>query len=65
MVKRRDLMAAISDFAHQNELPLAIAEGSNHTRVTVGERRTVVPRHREINEITAKAIRKQLGMEER
>ena len=58
-------MSAISDFAQQNELPLAITEGSNHTRVTVGERRTVVPRHREINDITAKAIRKQLGMEER
>lgn len=65
MVKRRDLLAAIADFAKQNDLPLAITEGGRHTRVTVGERRTVVPRHKEINEITAKAIRKQLGMEER
>ncbi len=31
-------------------------EGSNHEKWTNGELKTTVPRHREINEITAKAI---------
>ncbi|MBT2275341.1 hypothetical protein [Rhodococcus qingshengii] len=39
-------------------------EGGNHTKVVVGGRRTVLARHSEIPELTAKAIRRQLGMTE-
>lgn len=42
-------------------LRFAVVEGANHTRIRVGDRATVVPRHNEINEITAKHILKQIG----
>lgn len=35
-------------------------EGGSHTVVTIGDRQTTVPRHNEINEMTAKAILKQM-----
>lgn len=35
-------------------------EGSKHTKVYLNGKQTTIPRHREINEITAKAIIKQL-----
>ncbi len=41
---------------------IAITEGGNHTKVTIGGDRTTVPRHSEINEITATAILKQMGV---
>lgn len=34
---------------------LALSTG-NHTKVKIGDRQNVVPRHQEINEITAKKI---------
>lgn len=40
---------------------LDVIEGGSHTKVTIGERQSVVPRHNEVNEITAKAILKQMG----
>lgn len=36
-------------------------EGGSHTKVRIGDNTSVVPRHNEINEITAKAILKQMG----
>lgn len=36
--------------------------GSNHDVYILGNRRTAVPRHNEIDEDTAKAIFKQLGI---
>lgn len=41
---------------------MVLTEGSEHTKVVIGDARTVVPRHSEINEITAKAILKQMGV---
>ncbi len=35
---------------------LVVAEGGSHTKVQIGSRQNVVPRHNEINEITAKKI---------
>ena len=35
---------------------LEIREGGSHTVVKIGNRQTTVPRHNEINEITAKKI---------
>ncbi|MEO8816321.1 MAG: toxin HicA [Mycobacterium sp.] len=57
-----DLLKEIRTFAKALGQSITVFEGANHTRVEVGSRRTVVARHSEINELTAKAIRKQLGM---
>ncbi|OOR90236.1 hypothetical protein B0181_05020 [Moraxella caviae] len=35
-------------------------EGSKHTKAYLNGKQTVIPRHKEVNEITAKAIIKQL-----
>jgi len=43
-------------------LSVVVTEGGSHTKVTIGDLSTVVPRHNEINEITAKAILKQMGV---
>jgi len=37
-------------------------EGDNHTIYTNGERSEPIPRHKEINEITAKMILKRAGL---
>lgn len=37
-------------------------EGGNHTKVWVGDRQTVVARHAEINDITARVILKHMGV---
>lgn len=59
-MKRADLMKQLRDFARDTGQPYSETEGGSHTKVTIGNRRTVVPRHREINEITAKSILKQV-----
>lgn len=61
-MKRKELIKRIRVFAKGNGFEVQVREGGNHTLITVGERRSVIPRHREINEITASAIMKQLGM---
>lgn len=55
-------MATIHRHAQERGLKVVITEGGNHTKVTLGSRRTVIPRHSEINELTAKAIMRQLGI---
>lgn len=52
-------MKRLASIAKADGLDLKITEGGRHTRVQIGERVTFVPRHDEINEITAKAILKQ------
>lgn len=52
-------MKRLAAIAKTEALPLAITEGGSHTRVQLGDRVTYVPRHAEINEITAQAILKQ------
>lgn len=42
-------------------LTLMTTEGGSHTKVQIGDRQSVVARHAEINEITAKAIIKQMS----
>lgn len=39
-------------------------EGGSHTVVKIGGRQTTVPRHSEVNEITAKAIIKHMEASE-
>lgn len=59
MMKRRDLMKRLGRIAEERGERLEIIEGGSHTKVAIGDTQTVVPRHREINERTAKAIMKQ------
>jgi mRNA interferase HicA len=61
-MKRRDIMKQIADYAKANGLDVVLTEGGQHTKIVVGDRRTVVPRHNEVNEITAKQILKQIGV---
>jgi mRNA interferase HicA len=61
-VKRRDLMKKLAAEARAQGRELILAEGSNHTKVSIGETQAVVPRHKEINEITARAILRQMGV---
>lgn len=62
-MKRRDLLRRLAEAAEAEGEILQIAEGSGHSKVTIGTRRSVVPRHNEINEITARAILKQMGVD--
>lgn len=61
-MKRKDLMKQIAAHAKQRGLEFEITEGANHSKVRVGDKITVVARHNEINEITAKAVLKQIGV---
>ncbi len=62
-MKRRDLMKRLRDMAAAEDLELLVTEGGAHTKVVIGTRTSFVPRHNEINELTAKAILKQLAPE--
>ena len=55
-MKRKELMKQLSKIAHQQHTTLEMTEGSNHSKARIGSRTTTIPRHREINEHTAKAI---------
>lgn len=61
-MKRADLLKEIRAHAKSIGEEIVLTEGGNHTKVVVGIKRTVLARHNEINEMTVKAIRKQLGM---
>ena len=60
-MKRRDLLKALRLEARRQGAELVIREGGSHSTVEIGERSSVVPRHAEINEITARSILKQMG----
>ncbi|QCG77808.1 HicA-like toxin [Gordonia phage Reyja] len=55
-MKRRDLMKTLGQIAKAAGEDLVTREGGSHTIVTIGDRKTPVPRHNEINEYTAKGI---------
>lgn len=59
-MKRTDLMKRLRKIAKAEGVEVETREGGSHTVVKIGERQTTVPRHNEINEITAKAILKQM-----
>jgi predicted RNA binding protein YcfA (HicA-like mRNA interferase family) len=61
MMKRRDLLKKLERIAKDRGEAVEYREGGSHTVVKVGDKQTVVPRHSEINEITAKKIIKQIG----
>jgi hypothetical protein len=61
-MKRRDLMKRLAKIAKAEDEDLIITEGGPHTKVQIGDRVDSVPRHTEVNEITAqKIIRKMEG----
>lgn len=57
MVKRTELVRRINEIARASG---ETVEGGRHTKVRIGDRRSVVPRHREVAEGTARQILKQL-----
>lgn len=57
-------MKRLAEQAKSEGLDLITKEGGSHTKVTIGTRNSVVPRHSEVNEITAKQIMKQMGVEQ-
>jgi mRNA interferase HicA len=58
-MKRTTLMKHLRKIAAVKGLELLEAEGANHSKVWVGSIMLVVPRHREVNELTALAILRQ------
>jgi hypothetical protein len=60
-VKRANLVGKIDALARELGTTAVWVEGANHTKVAIGARRSVVPRHREIDEVLAKKILRQLG----
>ncbi len=62
-MKRRDLLKTLKAEAKARGVEMEVVEGGNHTKVIIGDVQTVVPRHNEINEITARAILKQMGVD--
>jgi mRNA interferase HicA len=54
-------MKRLREMAKAEGLTLVTTEGGSHTKVQIGDRQSVVARHAEINEITAKAIIKQMS----
>lgn len=54
-------MRQLLEMAAAEGLELLITEGGRHTKVMLDDRVTFVPRHREINELTARAIINQLS----
>jgi hypothetical protein len=72
-MKRRDLIKALADQAKTEDTDLITTEGGSHTKVQIGEKRSATPRSRSVrngqwfprhNEITAKAILRQMGVEQ-
>lgn len=55
-VKRKKLEQELARIAKQHGMEPQWEEGGNHTKVTIGTLRSTIPRHNEINEITARSI---------
>ena len=49
-------MRQLRDIANDQGVTYAVTEGGSHTKVFLGDRFVTVPRHREINELTARGI---------
>lgn len=59
-VRYRLLRKRINELARLRGLAVTWQEGASHTKVSVGERQSTIPRHAEVNEITARAILRHL-----
>lgn len=58
-MERRDLLKRLEKMAKEQGATFSTSEGGRHTIVHIGDYKTVVPRHREINEMLARAIIKE------
>ncbi len=58
-MKRRDLEKRLKKIASRRGESLVIKEGGSHSKVFIGKQMITVPRHREISEMTARAIIKE------
>lgn len=59
-MKRTDLLKQLRAIAKQKGLQYEESEGGRHTKVVIGTSQTAVPRHNDINELTAKGIIKHM-----
>jgi mRNA interferase HicA len=58
-MKRKDVMKRLREIAKEKAVALTTEEGGNHTLVLFdGVKVTTVPRHNEVNELTAKGLLK-------
>lgn len=55
-MKRKDLIKQLEKIAKSRGEILELTEGGNHTKARIGNWMEPIPRHREINELLAKAI---------
>ena len=56
-MKKRDLIKQLQAIAKAGDTDLEfVREGANHEVWSIGDKRLVIPRHRETNEHTAKGI---------
>lgn len=55
-------MKLLRDHAKKTGQQCTEVEGANHTTVTIGGRATTIPRHSEINELTARGILRRMGV---
>lgn len=61
-VKKRDLLRQLADIARAGGVGFRLLrEGRNHEIWVLGSERLVIPRHREINEHTARGILTEAG----
>lgn len=59
-MKRRDIIKELRKVAKAAGETLEISEGGKHSFVTIGDRKTTLPRHSEVNELTARGIIKYM-----
>ncbi len=59
-MKHGELVKRINRIAKAQGVKAIYTEGTRHTHVRVGECRTTLPRHSDVNELTAKGILKFL-----
>lgn len=59
-MKRGELVRRINKLAKAKGLTATYTEGGSHTKVQLGGLQTTIPRHSEINEMTARGILRYL-----
>ncbi len=59
-MRRTELIKRIGRIAKAKGVVAEYTEGAKHTKVRLGDKQTVIPRHAEINEFTARGILEHL-----
>lgn len=57
-------MRRLRDIAKAAGTELLVTEGAKHTQVRIGDRTSYVPRHNEVNELTARSIIRHMAGED-